>query len=117
MKDNKSFWRNLQKLVDESKIVIDRPKGSKHPKFTETVYKVDYGYLEDTRSADGAKIDVFMGTDGDRKISGVAVTIDLYKRDSEILVLVGCTDSEKEKIQEHLIKFENYQGIIVEKPR
>ena len=53
MQINEKFWKHLQILVDESKVIIDRPKGSRHPKFTEVVYEVDYGYLENTSSMDG----------------------------------------------------------------
>lgn len=47
---NTDFWRNLDELVRQSKIIIDRPKGTAHPKFPDFIYKVDYGYLENTSS-------------------------------------------------------------------
>ena len=47
-----SFWLALDKLVAESKITIDRPKGSRHPKYPDYVYPFDYGYLENTFSPD-----------------------------------------------------------------
>lgn len=59
---NNDFWKALDELVGQSKIVIDRPKGSVHPKFPDFVYKVDYGYLENTSSMDGEGIDVWVGT-------------------------------------------------------
>ena len=46
------FWRNLDKLVEESEIVIDRPKGSSHPKYPHFIYRVDYGYLKNTAYID-----------------------------------------------------------------
>lgn len=45
---NIDFWRTLDELVRQSKIVIDRPKGTAHSKFPNFIYKVDYGYLENT---------------------------------------------------------------------
>ena len=60
---NPHFWKNLQKIVDESKIIIDRPKGTHHPKFPDApVYPLDYGYLSNTSSMDGEGIDCFVGT-------------------------------------------------------
>ena len=49
MKQNQLFWQNFQKLVDDSKIIIDRPKGSHHPKFPDApAYPLDYGYIKNT---------------------------------------------------------------------
>ena len=115
MQINEKFWQHLQFLVDESKVIIDRPKGSRHPKFSEVVYEVDYGYLENTSSMDGQGIDVFVGTDSNQKVNGIAVTVDLYKRDSEIKILIGCTEDEKLKVQKHITKHDSLQGIVIEK--
>lgn len=57
-KMNKEFWEALDNLVRESEIVIDRPKGTVHPRYQDLVYKVDYGYLKNTFSMDGGGIDV-----------------------------------------------------------
>ena len=91
---NQDFWQALDKLVAESNIVIDRPKGSRHPKYPDCVYPVDYGYLEGTTAMDGGGIDIWRGTDGDY-IDAVICTVDLIKRDSEIKILIGCSESEK----------------------
>ena len=55
---NEAFWNALDALVNASEIVIDRPKESVHPRFPDFIYRVDYGYLKDTSSMDGAGIDV-----------------------------------------------------------
>ena len=91
---NHEFWLILDKLVSESKIIIDRPKGSRHPKYPDCIYSVDYGYLKNTTSMDGGGIDVWKGTAGD-KIDAVICTVDLLKRDSEIKILIGCSEAEK----------------------
>jgi inorganic pyrophosphatase len=57
-----AFWEALDTLVSSSKLVIDRPKGTHHPRFPEIIYPVDYGYLENTTSMDGHGIDVWCGT-------------------------------------------------------
>ncbi|WP_454053584.1 hypothetical protein [Clostridium sp. Marseille-Q7071] len=51
--NNKEFWIMLDGLVNSSKIVIDRPTGSRHPKYPDMLYEVDYGYLKNTKSMDG----------------------------------------------------------------
>ena len=40
---NQEFWTMLEELVRQSDVVIDRPNGSAHPKFPNTIYPVDYG--------------------------------------------------------------------------
>jgi len=95
--DNPEFWEALDKLVDESVIIIDRPKGSRHPKYG-FVYIADYGYIDNMKSMDGGGIDVWRGSGSERKCDAVICTIDLLKRDSEIKILLGCSEEEKEEI-------------------
>ena len=70
MQNNTEFWNALDNLVDNSEIIIDRPKGTEHPKYPNFIYKVDYGYLKDTSSMDGAGIDVWVGS-GEKKINAL----------------------------------------------
>ena len=79
--DTDAFWTALDELVSSSEIVIDRPKGSAHPRFPAFIYKVDYGYLKDTSSMDGAGIDVWVGS-GEKKVDAIMCIVDLRKRDS-----------------------------------
>ena len=37
------FWEAAEQLVATSEIVIDRPKGSVHPRIPEAIYPVAYG--------------------------------------------------------------------------
>jgi inorganic pyrophosphatase len=107
-----SFWSALDKLVAESKIVIDRPKGSRHPKYPDYIYPVDYGYLENTSSMDGGGIDVWKGTDGDF-IDAIVCTVDLMKKDSEIKTLIGCSEEEKQLVLETHYNSEYMKGILI----
>ena len=59
---NKKFWDALEYLISNSKIVIDRPKGTFHSKYKDLIYEVDYGYLKNTSSMDGSGIDIYVGT-------------------------------------------------------
>lgn len=98
MEQNPAFWQALETLVGGSEIVVDRPKGSAHPRYPDFVYPVDYGFLSGTASMDGGGIDVWSGTDARRQIDAIVCTIDLLKRDSEIKILIGCTQEEKAAI-------------------
>ena len=56
---NMDFWNTIDKLLEESEIVIDRPKGTAHPRYPDFVYRVDYGYLKNTSSMDGGGLDIW----------------------------------------------------------
>jgi inorganic pyrophosphatase len=113
MESNPDFWEALERLVAASEIIIDRPKGTRHPRYLDILYEVDYGYLKDTSSMDGAGIDVWQGTDSSRLIDAVICTVDLFKRDSEIKILIGCTEEEKQKILYFHNSSETMKGILI----
>ena len=106
------FWEALDSLVNHSEIVIDRPKGTAHPKYPDFIYKVDYGYLKNTSSMDGEGIDVWVGS-GNKQIDAVMCIVDLMKRDSEIKILIGCTEEEKELIYQTHNETEYMKGIMI----
>ncbi len=109
---NEAFWNALDELVNKSTIVIDRPKGSAHPKFPDFIYRVDYGYLKNTASMDGAGIDVWVGSDG-KRIDAVICIVDLLKRDSEIKILIGCTEEEKMEVYRTHNETSYMKGIMI----
>lgn len=112
--DKDTFWSVLDKLIEESEIIIDRPYGTKHPRFG-FVYPFDYGYLKNTFSRDGGGIDVWRGNLPENSCDAVICTIDLLKRDSEIKVLLGCSDIEKEMIINFHNNSEYMKGIKIER--
>lgn len=112
MKSNKEFWNALDELISSSEIVIDRPKGTVHPKYPNFIYRVNYGYLKNTTSMDGAGIDVWVGT-GDKKVDAVMCTVDLMKKDSEIKVLIGCTEEEKAIVYQTHNESPYMKGILI----
>jgi inorganic pyrophosphatase len=95
MEQNIHFWQAVDKLISSGSIVIDRPKGSAHPRYPEIRYELDYGYIENTSSMDGSGIDVWRGSLPEGKCDAIICTVDLWKRDSEIKLLIGCTEEEK----------------------
>ncbi|MCI8587685.1 MAG: inorganic pyrophosphatase [Clostridia bacterium] len=46
----------LEKIIE---VKIDRPMGSKHPKYN-YIYPVNYGYIPNTLSGDGEEIDCYV---------------------------------------------------------
>mgnify|MGYP007062356602 FL=1 len=113
MEYNIEFWNALDCLMQQSEVIIDRPKGTVHPKYPDFLYEVDYGYLRDTVSMDGNEIDVWRGTHKEQRIDAIICTIDLMKKDSEIKILIGCTEEEKEKIYHTHNNSAYMKGILI----
>ena len=110
-----AFWNALDSLVCDSEIVIDRPKGSHHPRYPELVYPVDYGYLKNTTAMDGGGIDVWRGTDTAGKIDAIICIVDLHKKDSEIKILIVCKAAEKALIMQFHNRGELMKAILIER--
>ena len=51
MNDSKEY---IGKKVEAE---IDRPMGTGHPKFPESIYPINYGYIPNTISGDGKELD------------------------------------------------------------
>lgn len=96
--DPAAFWLALDTLVRTHPIIIDRPKGSTHPRYPDYQYAYDYGYLEGTTAADGGGIDVWRGSQPSQQVTGAICTVDAIKSDAEIKILIGCTPAEAQAI-------------------
>ena len=66
----------------------------------------------DTASMDGTGIDVWVGTNG-KNIDAIICIVDLMKRDSEIKILIGCTEEEKKIIYETHNETQYMKGILI----
>ena len=81
-------------------VVIDRPLGAKHPEYHYT-YPVNYGYVPDTKMADGKELDVFvLGVDKPLEsfLGECIAAIHRTNDDDDKLIVVpeGKTFSDKE---------------------
>lgn len=55
------YLNTLKKFLGSNvKVIIDRPIGSRHPQYKETVYEVNYGYVENIIAPDGEKQDAYV---------------------------------------------------------
>jgi inorganic pyrophosphatase len=112
----KRFWLRLDELIKSSEIVIDRPKGSRHPRYPDLIFPLDYGYLKGTTGGDGDGIDVWQGTAEHRQLNAIACTVDMKKRDGEIKLIIGCTEEEIAIIEDfHNTKY--MSDIIIERTK
>ena len=51
--------KSIQYLNAVVDVVIDRPLGSRHPKF-DYIYPINYGFVPNTLAGDGEEIDVYI---------------------------------------------------------
>lgn len=111
--NNALFWQKLDTIYLSSTLVVERAKNTPHPRFTNYIYPVDYGYLEDTMGSDGSCIDVFLGSDSRKQIDAIAVSVDILKRDSEVKILVGCSEEDIRSILVFLNGTESQKAVLL----
>ena len=112
---NKDFWNAVDTLVSSGKLIIDRPKGSTHPRFSHIKYELDYGYIENTTAMDGSGIDVWKGSLPTDKVDAIMCTVDLMKKDSEIKLLIGCTEEEMNIVFNFHNNSEFMKGVLIKR--
>jgi inorganic pyrophosphatase len=69
------------------KVVMDRPLGSKHPKY-DFIYPVNYGYIEGVISPDGEELDAY--------VLGVDEAVNLFK--GKCVAVVHRRDDDDDKL-------------------
>lgn len=109
MQPDTTFWHALTRLIATHAVIIDRPRGSAHPRYPELIYPLDYGYLENTSAGDGDGIDVWLGslntvTDAGtaKTLTGILCSFDTLKRDAEIKLLIDCSDEDIQILRDFL---------------
>ena len=68
--------------------------------------------MKDTSSMDGAEIDVWVGS-GERKVDAIMCIVDLMKKDSEIKILIGCTEEGKAIVYETHNETQFMKGVLI----
>jgi inorganic pyrophosphatase len=107
------FWPRAEAFLDAHDIIIDRPKGSRHPRFADFIYPLDYGYLSGTQGGDGNPADVWRGSLSGKRLVGVACTVDSRKSDAELKLLVDCSEEEIQKIEAFYRENPYMSGLVI----
>ena len=68
--------------------------------------------MNDTASMDSAGIDIWLGS-GEKKVDAIMCIVDLAKRDSEIKILIGCTEEEKIAVYKTHNETQLMKGILI----
>lgn len=77
----------MTELLMTHVMIIDRPRGTSHPRYIEMIYPLHYGCLENTTSSDGGGIDVWLGSlntltnkEDTKTLTGILCTFDTLTR-------------------------------------
>lgn len=111
--NNAFFWQKLDSLFLSSKLTIDRPKGTCHYKYSNLIYPVDYGYLNDTNNAEHAPIDIFKGKEKSNLVQALVVSADILKKDCEVKLIIGCNEEDEIEILEFLNQTEFQKAVLL----
>lgn len=93
-------------LGKEVQVVIDRPLGSKHPKY-ELYYPLNYGYLPCTISGDGEPIDAYILGEFEplEEYKGTIIAIIHRRNDVEDKLVVSNTFYDERQVKA-LVEFQ-----------
>jgi inorganic pyrophosphatase len=94
------FWTDLDALASGHRQIVERPAHSRHHRPPHAIYPLDYGYLEGTKTNDGAAVDIWFGSLDHRRVVGVVCTVDRVKKDVEMKLLLGCSNADAESIRQ-----------------
>lgn len=90
----------LDKIIT---VKIDRPLGSKHPKFPKSIYPINYGYIPNTLSGDGKELDCYiLGVYKPLKtFTGkcIAIIHRLNDDDDKLIIVPECMDFSNNEIK------------------
>lgn len=97
----------LDKIV---KVIIDRPMGSAHPKYSETIYPINYGFVEGIFALDKEEQDCYvLGVDkAIKEFTGNVIAIIKRKNDIEDKWVVSNRDYSIEEIRKDTYFTEQY---------
>lgn len=99
-------YEYIGKIVD---IEIDRPLGSRHPKYKDFIYPINYGFVPNTVSGDGMEIDCYV-IDLDKPVKrlvGRCIAIINRLNDKENKLVV--TEKDVEYSDEEILEKVNFQ--------
>lgn len=86
-------WNAWEALIRANGTVIERPRGSAHPRYPDSIYPLDYGYIPRTIGGDGAESDIWVGS-ADCGLAGAILTVDRRKGDREYKLLYNTSPEE-----------------------
>lgn len=109
-KENNKEEKSLINNIDAARYIgktltvkMDRPLGSKHPKYEDLIYLTNYGYIADTISGDGEELDCYILGEfkplEEYKGKCIAVIHRLNDNDDKLIIVPEGKEYTKEEIR------------------
>ena len=103
----------LKELINkEVEVIIDRPLGSRHPEYPDTIYNLNYGYIENYKAQDDEYQDAYIigVSEPKLKYNGKVIGIIERKNDYEDKLIVADKNSKytNNEIREQIKQNEKY---------
>ncbi len=111
--------KNLQYIGKTVKVKVDQPIGSSHPKYPETIYEVNYGFVPNTLNGDDEELDVYiLGEDKpltEYEGKCIAVIHRLKEEDDKLIIVPPNRNFTAKQIKEATNFVEKYfEGVVIE---
>lgn len=111
--------KNMQTIIGTTvRGTIDRPLGSRHPRFPDMIYPINYGYVDDVIAGDGQEQDVYvLGSDQPlNTFEGKVIAV--YHRFNDVedkwIVSIDSTDYTDEEILQAIhFQEQYYEGELI----
>ena len=111
--------KNEQYLLQDINVTIDRPFGTKHPRYG-FIYPVNYGYVKGTVSGDGEELDAYvLGVfEPLRQYTGLCTAI-IHRTndDDDKLVVIPYDKTYSDEAIEALVEFQEryFEHVLIRK--
>jgi inorganic pyrophosphatase len=92
-------WATWEATWKKSGVIVDRPRGSSHPRYSKMIYPIDYGHIPSTVGGDDEEVDVFVGRTA-TGIVGAIFTKDALKGNEEMKLLINMSKEEIYRVYE-----------------
>ncbi len=80
---NKKITNAKEFLGKKIKVIFDRPLGTRHEKYKDLIYELNYGYIPNTLSGDGEELDAYYLDSEIPLKEAYGICIAYLKRESE----------------------------------
>ena len=112
--NNAYFWQKLDALYLSCDLKTIHKKGETVPEFSSLPFPCDFGIMVNINSDSQFNMQVFNGKKNN-KIDSIIVVVNLLTRNVNVISLIGCDDTLKEKILSFLNQNDYRKTILLKR--
>ncbi len=111
--NNAYFWQKVDTLFLSGNCRVLKKKGEVHATFSNLIYPLDYGKLDDLVGVNGNSIPVYFGSGNRNKVTGLVVAADILTKELDVKVLAGCNEDEIEDLLRYLNQTDFQKTVLI----